>query len=60
MLKPDGKLFVAEVVSRFENKTEFMQDYMPMCGGFKLLKSAVLHDFFYMMVFKKEKNLKDI
>jgi len=60
VLKPDGKLFVAEVVSRFENKTEFMQDYMPQCGGFTLLKSAVLHDFFYLMVFKKDREVKDI
>ena len=52
VLKMGGKLFVAEVLSRFENVHEFAEKYMSM-AGFKCLKINRLKDFFYIMVFKK-------
>ena len=60
VLKVGGKLFVAEVVSRFENRNTFVNDDMPQLTGFKCLSSKVLHDFFYIMVFRKEKEVSDL
>ena len=60
VLKVGGKLFVAEVLSRFPEGGECkqfvrcMKDY----AGFRSLKVAKLKDFFYMMVFEKEVDAK--
>tara|TARA_B110000305_G_C18883890_1_gene378854 strand:- start:125 stop:415 length:291 start_codon:yes stop_codon:yes gene_type:complete len=59
VLKYGGKLFVAEVLSRFENIKEFTDRYM-RDAGFELLKISKLEDFFYVMVFKKVKDFGDI
>jgi ribosomal RNA-processing protein 8 len=53
VLKPGGKLFVAEVLSRFVNVEKFTEKYMPQYSGFELLKLSKLEDFFYIMVYKK-------
>ena len=48
-----GKLFIAEVMSRFTNIDEFVER-MKNEAGFKSLKVNKLKDFFYVMVFEKE------
>ena len=52
-----GTLFIAEVVSRFENINTFSKEYMPKYTGFDLIKSSMLEGFFYIMVFKKADDL---
>ena len=54
VLKMKGLLFVAEVLSRFEDIKSFTSKFMPQVAGFKCLKQTVLEDFFYIMVFQKE------
>ena len=53
VLKPGGTLFVAEVLSRFEDVKMFSETYMPNYCGFKIKKLTKLKDFFYVMVYKK-------
>ena len=53
VLKPGGKLFIAEVLSRFVDIEKFNTKYMPKYEGFQLLKQSKLEDFFYIMVYKK-------
>ena len=52
VLKPSGKLFVAEVMSRFEDINKFVEK-MRTEAGFESLKVNKLKDFFYVMVFEK-------
>lgn len=61
VLKRDGKLFVAEVLSRFADKNGDCKDFVRLVqeqAGFRCLKAAKLKDFFYVMVFEKEKEAK--
>jgi ribosomal RNA-processing protein 8 len=58
VLKPGGKLFVAEVLSRFSSDNSSDQtspkaflEYVRTEAGFENLKTAKLKDFFYVMVF---------
>ena len=53
VLKTGGKVFIAEVVSRFADIDAFSQKYILNYSGFKLLKLNKLEDFFYIMVCKK-------
>jgi ribosomal RNA-processing protein 8 len=53
VLKIDGLLFVAEVLSRFEDIKAFTGKHMPQLAGFKCLKQTILNDFFYVLVFQK-------
>ena len=53
-MKQDGTLFVAEVLSRFEDVNQFADQFMSL-AGFEKLKLQKLKDFFYVMVFKKVK-----
>lgn len=53
VLKPDGRLFIAEVMSRFTDVNEFVLK-MRNDVGFRSLKVNKLKDFFYVMVFDKE------
>jgi len=55
VLKPGAKLFIAEVVSRFKDVKEFI-DHMRKESGFKSIKVTKLKDFFYVMVFEKQKD----
>ena len=59
VLKPSGKLFIAEVLSRFEDIEKFSSHHMLHSGGFKLLKINKLKDFFYIMVFKKVEDVQN-
>ena len=52
VLKPEGTLFIAEVLSRFKDVKEFTR-VMKKEGGFKILKLNKLKDYFYIMVFEK-------
>ena len=52
VIKPKGKLFVAEVLSRFQDVNEFVK-HVKSEAGFKALKVTKLKDFFYVMIFKK-------
>lgn len=54
VLKPGGKLFIAEVTSRFKDVKEFVK-LMKNQVGFEDLKVGNVKDFFYMMVFIKVK-----
>ena len=55
VLKPQGKLFIAEVLSRFPDVNLFIQ-HMRKDAGFRSLKVNKLKDFFYVMVFEKEQD----
>ena len=57
VMKKNGVLFVAEVLSRFTDVDVFV-NHMKNDVGFKLLKINKLKDFFYIMVFEKEKDAK--
>jgi ribosomal RNA-processing protein 8 len=50
VLKSGGTLFIAEVLSRFTNVSEFVRHMKEECG-FKALKVTKLKDFFYIMIF---------
>ena len=52
VLKPRGKLLVAEVLSRFKDVNQFVK-LMRKQAGFKSLKVTKLKDFFYVMIFEK-------
>ena len=60
VLKQNGKLFIAEVLSRFEEVKLFSEFYLKEFSGFKLLKLSKLKDFFYVMVFEKEQEVTPI
>jgi ribosomal RNA-processing protein 8 len=51
VLKPGGKLFIAEVLSRFQDVSAFTEKFMKKYGGFIALKQSKLEDFFYIFVF---------
>jgi ribosomal RNA-processing protein 8 len=56
VIRPGGKLFVAEVVSRFpDSDCKSFIKCMKEQAGFQILKVAKLKDFFFVMVFEKEK-----
>ena len=55
VLKPRGKLFVAEVLSRFKDINAFVK-HMRKEAGFKALKVTKLKDFFYLMIFEKRED----
>jgi len=57
VLKSNGKLFIAEVLSRFVDVKSFSEFYLKEFSGFKLLKLSKLKDFFYVMVFEKEQEI---
>ena len=52
VLKPRGKLFVAEVLSRFKDVNVFIK-HCRKEAGLKALKVTKLKDFFYLMIFEK-------
>ena len=54
VLRSGGKLFIAEAVSRIEDIKLFIR-LMEKEAGFGLLKISKLKDFFYVMIFEKEK-----
>ena len=61
VLKPEGKLFVAEVASRFHDSD--CADFVRLTkeeAGLRCLKAAKLKDFFFVMVFEKEKEAKKL
>ena len=60
-MKKGGKLFVAEVLSRFADKNGDCKEFVRFISeqaGFQCLKAAKLKEFFYVMVFVKEKDAK--
>ena len=59
VLKPRGKLFVAEVLSRFKDVNEFIALTRKQTG-FKALKVTKLKDFFYLMIFEKREDADDL
>ena len=59
VLKKDGKLFIAEVTSRFQDVKEFAR-FMKDDMGFKAVKINKLKDFFYVMVYEKTNDCKFI
>lgn len=54
VIKLGGKLFIAEVLSRFKDINEFTT-LMKDKAGFKPIKVNKLKDYFYIMVFQKIK-----
>ena len=52
VLKPDGIVIIAEVLSRFADINAFTK-HMREEAGFKALSVNKLKEFFYLMVFKK-------
>ena len=55
VLKPGGKLFIAEPTSRLED-VKLFAELMRAEMGFNSLKISKLKDFFYIMIFEKEKD----
>ncbi|CDW79649.1 ribosomal rna-processing protein 8-like [Stylonychia lemnae] len=55
VIKPDGRLFIAEVMSRFPDINDFVKR-MRNEVGFRSLKVNKLKDYFYVMVFEKEED----
>ena len=58
VLKIDGTLFIAEVLSRFRDVNKFVK-HMKEEAGFKALKVTKLKDFFFMMIFRKQRNVME-
>ena len=61
VLKFQGKLFVAEVASRFHDSD--CANFVRLTkeeAGFRCLKAAKLKEFFYVMVFEKEKEARKL
>lgn len=50
VLKPMGILFIAEVLSRFDDITAFLK-HMKDEAGFKSIQVKTLKGFFYIMIF---------
>mmetsp|Transcript_11473 Transcript_11473/g.15478 ORF Transcript_11473/g.15478 Transcript_11473/m.15478 type:complete len:92 (+) Transcript_11473:501-776(+) len=59
VLKPRGKLFVAEVLSRFKDVSAFVK-HCRKEAGLKSLKVTKLKDFFYLMIFEKREDAADL
>mmetsp|Transcript_38518 Transcript_38518/g.36889 ORF Transcript_38518/g.36889 Transcript_38518/m.36889 type:complete len:154 (+) Transcript_38518:253-714(+) len=59
VLKKGGKLFVAEIASRVPDITEFVRLLREELG-FKSLKVSKLKDFFYILIFEKEQECKEL
>ena len=57
VMKSDGVLLIAEVLSRFTDVNIFTDKLMRK-SGFKKIKIQKLNDFFYIMVFKKVKDIE--
>ena len=57
VIKHKGMLIVAEVLSRFKDVNQFLK-HMNKQAGFKVIKVKKLHDFFYLMIFQKNKEAK--
>ena len=57
VLKPNGILFIAEVLSRFGEITDFIK-HMKDESGFDAIKVSTLKGFFYIMIFKKIKDVR--
>ena len=55
-MKKGGTLFIAEVLSRFTDISEFNGNLMRH-AGFEKVKLQKLNDFFYIMVFNKIKDV---
>ena len=62
VLKIGGKLFVAEVLSRFPENGDCKKflHFAKEEAGFASVKVAKLKDFFYIMVFEKVKDSKKL
>ena len=61
VLRFQGKLFVAEVASRFhESDCANFVKLTKEEAGFRCIKAAKLKDFFYVMVFEKEKDVRKL
>ena len=58
VLKSQGTLFVAEVLSRFEDLAKFCQ-LMKEQAGFKPLQVKKLEGFFYIMTFEKTSHIRE-
>ena len=52
VLRKDGIVIIAEVLSRFEDVNSFVK-HMKEEVGFKALTVTKLKEFFYLMVYKK-------
>ncbi len=59
MLRKDGIVIIAEVLSRFEDVNSFVK-HMKEEVGFKALTVTKLKEFFYLMVFKKASPAKGL
>ena len=59
VLKPNGVLIVAEVLSRFLDINKFTE-HMKEEVGFKPVTVTKLKEFFYLMVFKKVVDAKGL
>ena len=59
VLKNDGIVIIAEVLSRFEDVNAFSR-HMRDEVGFKALTVTKLKEFFYLMVFKKVSSTKGL
>ena len=59
VLKADGLVIIAEVLSRFEDVNTFIK-HMRDETGFKPLSVQKLKEFFYLMVFKKVESAKGL
>ena len=61
VLKKGGTLFVAEVLSRFAtNDVKVFSKHMKDELGFRAVKVNKLKDFFYVMVYQKERESKKV
>jgi ribosomal RNA-processing protein 8 len=52
VIKAGGTLFIAEVLSRFTNVSEFVK-HMKDEAGFKAVKVSKSNEFFYIMIYQK-------
>ena len=57
--REDGIVIIAEVLSRFEDVNAFVK-HMREEVGFKTLTVTKMKEFFYMMVFRKERTAKGL
>ena len=59
VIKPGGTLFVAEVLSRFQDVNQFVKMIRKQVG-FKALKVTKLKDFFYVMIFQRSETATEL
>ena len=59
VLKKDGKLIVAEVVSRFQDVKQFLRHCKEEVG-LKAVRLTKIKEFFYLMHFEKRKDAKKL